>query len=111
MIGMRQFGCGLEGGAKVLQMLYQTVDELWREGELTTPHSPSPGGPYELVWLHQMGCHQTQSAPELTEKGSPNRMAPPEILQILENTFHLQERLQGVMMMLCRDYSLGWNYF
>eukprot|EP00973_Karenia_brevis_P011960 1623910-Karenia_brevis.AAC.1 len=37
MISMRQFGCGVEGGAESLQALFQIVDDLWRAGKLQKP--------------------------------------------------------------------------
>ena len=37
MTAMRQFGCGLDGGAEAIQHFFQAVDELFREGKLTTP--------------------------------------------------------------------------
>ena len=37
MIAMRQFGCGVEGGAECLQALFQVVDDLWRAGKLPRP--------------------------------------------------------------------------
>eukprot|EP00973_Karenia_brevis_P034247 4723334-Karenia_brevis.AAC.1 len=37
MLSMRQYGCGVEGGAEFIQALMQIVDDLWRAGKLPRP--------------------------------------------------------------------------
>ena len=37
MTALRQYGCGVSGGAEAIQQMFQLVDDLWRKGLLPKP--------------------------------------------------------------------------